>query len=331
LAVLAALAFVGAAQARPLLGVFGNGARFQSLTGQASQVRLAFLGWGQGLTYGSPFVTLFETFGPVPMIHLDTADGRSAREAITPAQIAAGKGDDYLDALNQAISRYGRGIYVRPMAEMNNSGNLWSGFTRSGAPRPGHSPADYRKAFARIYLILHGGPAARIDATLKKLGMPGVSGDLASNPFPRLRIVWNPLAAGTPRIAANAPEAYYPGRAYVDVEGADIYDETSGDTAPWQATEDLYKASIVHGKPFSIPEFGLIGVDDPAFVTHACTFLRTHRRIEEASFSTGRPGGPLDISAKPRSKAAYQACIPRLGAGLPAWAAPGGSTPAPAP
>lgn len=314
----AALVFVSAAPAKPLLGVYGNEGRFETLTGQKSTVRLAFLGWGQGLSYGSPFVSLFKTLGPIPMIHLNTGRGSSHTEAITPAQIAAGKGDGYLEALNQAISQYGAGIYVRPMGEMNNSGNLWSAYSASGAPKAGHSTADYRKAFARIYLILHGGPATRINAKLKSLGMPPIAHDLASNPFPRLRIVWNPLAGGSPRIAGNAAAQYYPGRAYVDVEGVDIYDEASG--APWQAVSALYSAAVSHHKPFAIPEFGLIGVDDPAFVTTACAFLKTHR-VEEASFYEGNPGGPFDIAAKPNTKAAYAKCVPLLGAPLPAWAA----------
>jgi hypothetical protein len=323
LVVLCALAFASAAHARPLLGVLGNGARFESLTGQESSVRLAFLGWGQGLSYGSPFVTLFKTLGPIPMIHLNTGSG--AREAITPAQIAAGKGDGYLIGLNRAISEYGGGIYVRPMAEMNNASNVWSAFTRSGAAKPGHSTTDYRKAFARIYLILHGGSAATISRKLKALGMPGIAQDLPSNPFPRLRIVWNPLAGGSPRIAANSAQRYYPGRAYVDVEGVDIYDESGG--APWQATEQLYATALSHHKPFAIPEFGLISVDDPAFVTHACQFLKTHR-VEEASFYEGNPGGPFDLATKPNSKEVYSSCIPLLGATLPAWAAAKAGAPA---
>jgi hypothetical protein len=318
LVVLAALAFASAAQAKPLLGVFGNEGRFESLTGQQSTVRLAFLGWGQGLSYGSSFVPLFKTLGPIPMIHLNTGRGSSKSEAITPAQIAAGKGDGYLDALNQGIAQYGAGIYVRPMGEMNNSGNLWSAYTASGAAKPGHSTADYRKAFARIYLMLHGGSAATITRKLKALGMPGITRDLASNPFPRLRIVWNPLAGGSPRIAGNAVQNYYPGNAYVDVEGVDIYDEAGG--APWQAVSDLYKSALAHHKPFTIPEFGLIRVDDPTFVKTACAFLQTHN-VEEASFYEGSPGGPFDLATKPQSKAAYSTCVPLLGATLPAWAA----------
>jgi hypothetical protein len=315
---LTALAFASAAPAKPLLGVLGNGARFETLTGQKSTVRLAFLGWGQGLSYGSSFVPLFKTLGPIPMIHLNTTVGGTKKEAVTPAQIAAGKGDGYLVALNHGISQYGGGIYVRPMAEMNNSGNAWSAYTSSGAPKAGHSTADYRKAFARIYLILHGGSATTISAKLKKLGMPGIAQDLPSNPFPHLRVVWNPLAGGSPRVAGNAAQNYYPGRAYVDVEGVDIYDEATG--APWQAVDDLYRASVSHGRPFSIPEFGLINIDDGAFVTKACAFLKSHPRVEEASFYEGNPGGPFDIATKPNTKKVYTSCIPLLGAPLPAWA-----------
>lgn len=319
--VFAALALASAAQAKPLLGITGDLPRFETLTGQQSTVHQAFLGWGQGLSYGSPFVSLFGTLGPIPMIHLNTGLGSSGKEAITPAKIAAGAGDAYLIALNQAIAQWGKGIYVRPMAEMNNYGNLWSGFTKSGGPKAGHSPADYRRAFARIYLILHGGSATSINAKLRALGEPTIAHDLARNPFPRLRIVWSPLAGGNPRIAANAAQNYYPGAAYVDVDAGDIFEETLGDTAPWNDLEALYTASIAHGKPFAIPEWGLFGVDDEKFVQHMCTFLKTHGRTEEASFFESKPGTIFDIAPKTKSRAVYRSCITPLGAAVPAWAA----------
>jgi hypothetical protein len=315
----AALAFASSAQAKPLLGITGNLPRFQTLTGQDSTVHQAFLGWGQGLSYGSPFVSLFETLTPIPMIHLGTAKGTSHKEAITPGQIAAGKGDGYLIGLNQAIAQWGKAIYVRPMAEMNNYINLWSGFRANGSAKPGHSPADYRKAFARIYLILHGGSAASINAKLKALGLPRISRDLASNPFPRLRVVWSPIARGNPRIAANAPENYYPGAAYVDVDAGDIFDERLTDTAPWTGLEALYTASIGHRRPFAVPEWGLY-VDDPTFIKHMCTFLKTHPRTEEVGFYNSRPGSPVDIDPKTKSKKEYRNCITPIGAPLPGWA-----------
>lgn len=323
---LCALAFASAAQARPLLGITGNLPRFQTLTGQVSAVHQAFLGWGQGLSYGSPFVSLFGTLTPIPMIHLGTAKGTSKKEAITPAQIAHGAGDGYLFGLNQAIAQWGKAIYIRPMAEMNNYINRWSGFRRDGSAKPGHSPADYRRAFARIFLIVHGGSAATISVKLKALGLPGISHDLAVNPFPRVRVVWVPIARGNPRIPANAPQNYYPGNSYVDVDGGDIFDERLTDTAPWTGLEALYTASIAHGRPFAVPEWGSF-VDDPAFVEHMCTFLKTHPRTEDAGFYNSKPASPLDIGPKLKSKKMYRACITPQGAALPSWTtATGGST-----
>lgn len=82
----------------------------------------AFLGWGQGQSYGSPFRGLLTMFGPVPMLHLGTAAGPSRREAITPAAIAAGGGDSYLFALNAAIGEFGKLVILLhggPKAQVN--------------------------------------------------------------------------------------------------------------------------------------------------------------------------------------------------------------------
>ena len=233
---------LGPATGGPLLGVNGNVARFQSQTGQASTVHHAFLHWEQGLSWGSPFAALLPALGPIPMLHLGT-EGQNSPEAITPAGIAAGQGDEYLLALNRAIAVWNKGIYVRPLGEMNNSKNPWSGYRPNGQPKDAaHSPATYRKAFARIFVILHGGSVSAVNAKLRQLGLPPVQGgELLSNPFPRLRIVWSPLAADVPRVAGNAAELYYPGRGYVDVEGGSIYDERLTDTAPWQGLEELFR------------------------------------------------------------------------------------------
>jgi hypothetical protein len=317
---LGVLALTAPAQAKPLLGITGDLPRFATLTDQVSNVHQAFLGWTQGDAWGSPFVSLFGTLTPVPMIHLGTgAKWPSRKEAISPAQIAAGHGDGYLIALNQAISDWGKAIYVRPMAEMNNYKTLWSGFRKNGSPKAQHSPADYKKAFARIYLIVHGGAAATINAKLKALGMPPISGDLASNPFPRVRVDWSPLAGGNPKIPANAAANYYPGPAYVDVDGGDIYDETGDVNVPWPDLEKFYAAALVHHRPFSVPEWGL-SIDDDVFIKHMCRFLMTHPVNEEAGFFESRPGSIWDIAPKPKSKKAYKNCITPYGGDLPAWA-----------
>ena len=174
-AVLVAAAVVAASASAapppPLLGVKGDAGRFEALTGQNSQVRHVIIGWEQGVSWGTHFIPLFEQLGGIPMIGLSTG-GRGGGEAITPQQIAQGQGDAYLIALAKAISRFGREIIIRPFGEMNGYWNLYCAYTRSGALKPGHQTSWFRKAFARVYLIVHGGAAADIDARLKALGLP---------------------------------------------------------------------------------------------------------------------------------------------------------------
>ena len=311
LAVAVAAPAAGAAPSRtdPLLGVKGDAARFQTLTGQDSQVRHVIVGWDQGMTWGSPFVDLMRQLGGVPMIGLAT-DGRDGSEAITPQQIALGKGDDYLIALNGAISQFGQEILIRPFGEMNGYWNSYSAYTRSGGLKPGHQTSWFRKAFARVDLIVHGGPAAGIDAQLGALGMPPLAGgDLPANPAPETRVVWNPQGFGDPNIPGNSAQAYYPGNAYVDLVGDDLYD--SHGKAEWAAADALYKAHP--GKQFSFPEWGLWGIDDPAFIDQMATFVRTHRRTAMLAYYEGAAGSVFDLATKPKSLAAYRRAISSLG------------------
>jgi hypothetical protein len=307
LAVVCALVLVPAAGARPLLGIKGNSERFASLTGQQSAVKLVIVGWEQGAGWGSPFGKLFETSGDVPMIGLNTKVG--PREAITPAQIVAGKGDAYLVALNAAIGAWGQPIYIRPFAEMNGHWSAYCAFTQSGRPKPGHSTALFKKAFARAYIIVHGGTAAEVDAKLRKLGMPPVGKDLAVNAFPTTKVIWNPQGYGSPDIPGNTAQAYYPGDAYVDVVGNDLYDIRG--KAEWAANESLYRAHP--GKTYALPEWGLWGIDDPAFVRKMGAFARTHPRLELLSYYESAPGSLFDLASKPQSRAAYRSVITSLG------------------
>ena len=307
-----AAAFVPAGSARPdaagpLLGIKGDAGRFHQLTGQDSVVAHVIVGWNQGAGWGTPFLKLFQSLGAEPMIGLGTKQG--GREAITPAQIAAGKGDAYLIALNAAISAYAQPIYIRPFGEMNGYWNVYCAFTKTGRAKPGHSTKSFRQSFARVYLIVHGGPAAVVDAKLRRLGMPPVARDLPENPLPNTRVIWNPQGYGAPDIPANSAQAYYPGNAYVDVVGNDLYDIRG--KAEWEANERLYDAHPT--KPYAFPEWGLWGVDDPDFVRKMAAFLRTHRRTEVAAYFESAPGSIFDLASKPRSRTAYRALITPLG------------------
>ena len=237
---------------------------------------------------------------PVPLLALNTtAKWPNRNEAISPAQIAAGGGDAFLLALNRAIAGFGGELYLRPFGEMNGHWNVYSAFTASGHAKPGHSTASFRQAFARVYLIAHGGPLAIVNAALARLRLPPVRGstlDLATNPFPTLRVIWNPQGYGSPDIPANSAQAYYPGDRFVDVVGDDLYDIRG--KAEWPAADALYKAHP--SKPFAFPEWGLWGLDDPAFVQRMHDFVLAHRRTELIAYFESVPGSVFDLGDEAR-------------------------------
>jgi hypothetical protein len=95
--------------------------------------------------------------------------------------------------------------------------------------------------------------------------------------------------------AAIAPDRAYPGDAYVDVIGQDVYDQGwapgwEDPAARWrEIVEQPYGLAwhaafaAAHGKPASFPEWGLIaradghgGGDDPAFVRHMHDWIVAH-------------------------------------------------------
>jgi len=279
-----------------LLGMRGDAARFKAQTGQESVVKHAFLGWEQGLTWGSRFSVLFRSLEPIPMIHIGTGLRNTRREAITPLAIANGGGDRYLKAMATAITGWGRLVYVRPMAEMNNPATLYSSRRVNDAA---HSPAAYRRAFCRIYRILHTG-----------------------NPTSKLIVIWNPVA-GMDSGGGPPAQAWYPGDGCVDWVGNDMFASAVG-VASWAANDRLYAAHP--SKPYSFPEWGLDRVDDPGFVQKMCDFARTHSRVRMLAYFESKPGSQWDLGDKPRSRTKYRQCLTPMGAP----ASPGGALPGPA-
>ena len=299
----AGIASVGSAQTKIQLGVLGDPARFEAQTTQSSSTRLIIVGWDQG-TSASYFSRLFATMLGEPMVGLSTGS-EGGSESISPEQIARGAGDTVLVALNQAVAEWKRSIYVRPLAEMNGHWNAYSAYNASGSTRGiDHSTAAFRKAFARIYLIVHGDPS--VNAKLRALGMPPVS--QPTTPAPNAVVVWNPQGYGSPDLPGNTAQAYYPGDRYVDVVADDLYD--IGGKAAWPAANALYSAHPT--KPFAIGEWGLWGIDDPTFVNQMANFLRTHRRTLLAVYYSGKPGSIFDLASKPESLAAYRRLIAPL-------------------
>jgi hypothetical protein len=232
------------------------------------------------------------------MIHITTASGTS--EMITPGGIARGQGDAWLIALNRAAYASGVVTYVRLMAEMDNWNNPYSAFGAYG-PRDGdHSPAAYKRAWKRVTLIMRGGSLASIDASLHRLGMPGLatSEDL---PRPKTSMLWVPMSAGSPDLPGNEPRDYWPGRPWVDWVGTDFYSKFPN----FSGLSALYAA--YPRQPFVFGEYALWGADDPGWVRQLFAWISSHPRVRMLIYNQGLdPNGPFRLSQYPAAASALR-------------------------
>lgn len=230
-------------------------------------------------TWGTDFdevIRRWQTARARPMIHVTTADNNSGAELITPAQIAAGLGDRYLVRLNKLFANKEMRAYVRPLGEPNRCLNVYAAYDCSGASRgPEHSPRAYKRAFRRIYVIVHGGAkAAKINRRLAKAGLPPLTVDVPGLEKAPVAVVWSPLPSGSPTVPQNRPRHFYPGSRWVDWAGTDFY----AGYPEWKSLTGLYNR--FSGKPFAITEWAVESGDDPNFVNKLFAWVRSHRRTK---------------------------------------------------
>jgi hypothetical protein len=246
-----------------------------------------------------------EQAGSRLMLHISTQDGYGTREVVTPQGIARGEGDRYLVNLNRRIAEYGQPVYIRLMAEMNQANNGYAAFDASGRSRgPAHATAQFKRAWRRSTLILRGGAVEAIDAKLRALGLPPVETNADELPRPAIAMLWVPQTRGTPDIPANMPRAYWPGGAYVDWVGTDVYSRFPN----FRWLEDFYRD--FRGKPFVFGEWALWGADDPGFVARLFGWIGSHRRVRMALYNQGQlTDGPFRLNRYPRSKAALRKAL----------------------
>jgi hypothetical protein len=237
------------------------------------------------------------------MLHISTTHGYGQPEHVTPLGIARGQGDSYLLALNRKIAEFGEPVYVRLMAEMNQTNNAYCAFNRNGSSRgPAHSTAAFKNAWRRAALILRGGPVSAIDAELAGLHLPPVAGKDGGDllPEPQVSLLWVPQTEGSPAIARNSARAYWPGARYVDWVGTDFYSKFPN----FSKLETFYRD---FKKPFVFGEWALWGGDDPGFVSRLFRFVNTHRRVQMMLYNQGNdPNGPFRLKRFPRARAAIR-------------------------
>jgi hypothetical protein len=306
-AAVAALVLSADASASVLLGVEGSKSRFRNQTNQASDVNMDFMSWG---VHKTTYVDkMLANAKPIPVLAWGTVN-KYGHEGITPAGIARGKGDRVLIDIAQALDRFGHAAFVRPYAEMNGHWNPYCAYNSNGSYRGrAHSTKNFRKAFRRTYLIMHGGSVADINAKLVDSGMPKLD---RSNALPvnDVKVIWNPQGFGSPDLKGNSADAYYPGDKYVDVVANDLYDYGRG--VEWGANLDLYRAHP--DKPYAIGEWGLgPGIDHPDFIQRMANFVSSHPRVKTIIYYRSQTGSFFDLAYKPKSRAAYKRYILPLG------------------
>ncbi len=230
-------------------------------------------------TWGSDFpesIRRWQTARARPMLHITTADNNDGHELISPAAIANGGGDEYLLRLNKLFWSKKMAVYIRPLGEPNRCLNVYAAYDCEGNARDAaHSTRAYKRAFRRIYILVHGGgKAGTINTRLAEAGLPPLTVDATGLPAAPVAVVWSPLPAGSPTVPQNRPRHFYPGSKWVDWAGTDFY----AGYADWKSLNGVYKR--FKGKPFAITEWGVEAGDDPDFVSRLFQWVKTHPRAK---------------------------------------------------
>ena len=237
-------------------------------------------------TWGSDFPESIERWQDArarPVLHITTADTTDGHELITPQAIALGYGDEYLVRLNKLFWAKKMRAYIRPLGEPNRCINVYASYDCSGAPRDeAHRPRWYKRAFRRIYILVHGGgKRATIDTELKEAGLRPLNSDVAGLPKAPVAVLWSTLPAGSPTVPHNRPKYFYPGDDYVDWVGTDFY----SDNQDWKALNGMYKR--YDSKPFALPEWGVSGGRRPGLRRTPDGLGQAPRALQDADLLPG--------------------------------------------
>jgi len=211
------------------------------------------------------------------------------------ASCAAGQYDVYWRNLANKLAYHGlHWAYLRLGWEMNGAWFKW------GAPMGSGKEASFAGCFRRVVQVMR-----------------------QAQPANQWKFVWNPGFDGWSSAAYY--EATWPGDAYADVVGVDIYDQSwAANTYPYPSTCDascrltrqqnawnsylpqlntLRNFAAKHGKPMAFPEWGVItradghgGGDNPYFIQKMYEFIMAPatNAVYHTYFNVSAGGGAQD-------------------------------------
>ena len=290
--------------------------RFTKQVGAHPAVEEDFFNWDTPLGTGA--LQRWHQTHTRGILSLSTAPGGGA-EVITPEQIAKGRGDHYILRLNQTIAKSGQVVYIRLMPEMNGSWNPYGAVNADGSSRGrDHSAAQYRQAWRRFSVIVHGGSLKKINGQLRRLKMPRLLRASSNHAHiykrehvhkalakPKVAMIWNPQTVSSPDVKANSVKAYFPGRKYVDWVAADIYGKYATPGVK-SALTSFYRHYAKF--PFAIAEYSPWDRDDQGrFVRWLFKWAKQHGRTRMlVYYRSVYFGSPYDIGHFDRSRQALQ-------------------------
>jgi Glycosyl hydrolase family 26 len=270
--------YVGSGQPRAV-------ARFAARTGAEPSLASDYLprtnGW-RGMVDVKPlhrFLAPWRASGYQLLLGVPMIPTRDGRPMGTLAAGAAGTYDEEFTTLARTLVHYGEGNAILRLGwEFNGTWYPWSVTNQTDAA---HFAAYFRNIVTTMRVV------------------PGSS----------FRYVWNPTSGSEPESARNA----YPGDAYVDYVGLDLYDQVWGipldPTLAWpryvteaDGLQWLSSFASAHDKPAVIPEWGVtirsdghgLG-DDPLFVAKMAQWIATHRVAFTSYFDVDAPDGQHDL------------------------------------
>jgi hypothetical protein len=261
-------------------------AKFAAQTGAKPSLASDYLprtdGWA-GMVRTGPlkhFLGPWRTSGYRLVLGVPMIPTRNGRPVATLAAGALGRYDAEFSTLAKTLVTYGEGDAILRLGwEFNGTWYAWSVSDPTDAT---HFAAYFRQIVTTMRLV------------------PGTS----------FRFVWNPTAGSSP---VNPTEAY-PGDAYVDYVGLDLYDQVWGipqnPVLAWPSYlfEDnglrwLSSFAARHHKPAAIPEWGVTirsdghGLrDDPLYVSHMALWISTHNVAFTSYFDVDAPDGEHDLT-----------------------------------
>jgi hypothetical protein len=271
---------------------------FTARTGKRPAIWQQFIQWGGNYHWAIDWPAQANTR---VMLHISTAGAQDKPDTISPGQIARGDGDGWALGLAADLAAVGTPVYVRPFGEMNNCHNGYAAYDCTGRRRDAdHSQANLLRAYKRLYLIMHGGQAADINARLGDLNMPPLRTGATELPAVQVAFVWSPMTAGSPQIPALSAKAYWPGGAWVDWVGTSFYSKFPN----FKGLEPYYRSFAVGPrKPFMFAEWAIWGGDNPGFARQLFAWTASHTLTRAIIYNQGyNPSGPFRLRFFPAAQ-----------------------------